>query len=69
MRSNLIIALGILVALLVAACTPPPVATVPTDDSATVSESQVEAKDIVDTAVAAGDFTTLVAAVQAAGSG
>ena len=39
----------------------------PVAEVATPAPAPVEAKDIVDTAIAAGSFTTLIAAVQAAG--
>jgi uncharacterized surface protein with fasciclin (FAS1) repeats len=41
--------------------------TAPTDAPPTTEAEMTEEADIVDTAIAAGDFTTLVAAVQAAG--
>ncbi len=83
MTSKLILPLVLLVALVVSACAPqaaPPMEPVqptepataeaptpaPTDTPESMSEEAAMA-DIVDTAVAAGNFTTLVAAVQAAG--
>ena len=41
--------------------------TAPTEAPPTTEDAMMEGADIVDTAIAAGDFTTLVAAVQAAG--
>ena len=68
MRSTLLIALTVLAALVFTACAPPPpVATVPDAEPTTVAETVPEMMDIVDTAVAAGSFNTLVAAVDAAG--
>jgi uncharacterized surface protein with fasciclin (FAS1) repeats len=59
-RNSSIFALVLALGLLVAACG---------DDDATTTTAttMAPASDIVDTAVAAGDFTTLVAAVEAAG--
>ncbi len=58
-------------ALLGAACsgetTPVAPTTAPVAEAPAPMPAPVETKDIVDTAVAAGQFTTLVAAVQAAG--
>ena len=68
MRSTLLIALTVLAALVFSACAPPPpVATVPDAEPTTAAETVPEMMDIVDTAVAAGSFNTLVAAVDAAG--
>jgi len=55
-------------ALLAAACSPeaPPAPPAPVEAPA-AEPAPVAAKDIVDTAIGAGQFTTLVAAVQAAG--
>jgi len=62
----------LITALLVAACAPLPAAEVAPAATEPPAEAPAEATagemaDIVDTAVAAGNFTTLVAAVQAAG--
>lgn len=66
------IALLLVTALLVAACAPMPAAQVAPAATEAPAEAPTEAAaegmaDIVDTAVAAGGFTTLVAAVEAAG--
>lgn len=54
--------------LALAACAPvAPMAEAPMAEEAMAEETMSEALDIVDTAVGAGNFTTLVAAVQAAG--
>jgi len=66
MRSNLLIALTILAALLFAACAPPPADVAPTAEPTAVTDTAPEMMDIVDTAIAAGSFNTLVAAVDAA---
>ena len=63
------------VAVLLAGCAPKPAETAAATPTATAtataeaspSVTPVQTKDIVDTAVAAGQFKTLVAAVQAAG--
>lgn len=62
----------LITALLVAACAPLPAAQVAPAATEAPAEAPTEAamgemSDIVDTAVAAGNFTTLVAAVEAAG--
>ena len=67
MRTKLIISIALLSILLFAACAAPPAAIVPETESDTTSESSSEPADIVDTAIAAGSFNTLVAAVEAAG--
>jgi uncharacterized surface protein with fasciclin (FAS1) repeats len=56
-------------AILGAACSgeTAPAAPAPVAEAPAPAPAPVEAKDIVDTAIAAGSFTTLVAAVQAAG--
>ncbi len=58
-----------LVALLVVACAPvaPPATPMAPAEAATPEEAAPELADIVDTAVAAGNFTTLAAALEAAG--
>ena len=67
MRSSLLIALTILAALLFAACAPPPADVAPAAEPTEAAEAMPETMDIVDTAIAAGSFNTLVAAVDAAG--
>ena len=77
MKRMLITTLSLVALLLVAACAPmaapapaaeaPAEATAAPTEEAAAEASSDEALDIVDTAVAAGDFTTLVAAVEAAG--
>lgn len=47
--------------------TDPPATDPPVTDAPDATDADATASDIVDTAIAAGDFTTLVAAVQAAG--
>lgn len=66
------LALLLVTALLVAACAPMPAAQVAPAATEAPAEAPTEAAaeampDIVDTAIAAGSFTTLVAAVEAAG--
>ena len=67
MRPSLLIALISLVVLVFAACAPPPAAVAPAAEPTAAAETVPEMMDIVDTAVAAGSFNTLVAAVDAAG--
>jgi len=70
MKRSTYLAGVLLVAILVAACTPQTVEVVPATSTPFPTNTPVpeaEAEDIVDTAIEAGDFTTLVQAVQAAG--
>lgn len=71
-----LIAAMMVVALVFAACAPaapapapaaPAPTTAPMSEPTTAPAEEAEMMDIVDTAVAAGNFTTLVAAVEAAG--
>lgn len=69
MRSVFGLSIMLVLAILVAGCMPPPMApAAPTvAPELTAAPEEPMAMDIVDTAVADGRFTTLVAAVQAAG--
>jgi transforming growth factor-beta-induced protein len=72
MKIKSVLLVSLVVVLLVAACAPAPVATEEPKPTATLvpeptEEPMAEMLDIVDTAVADGRFTTLVAAVEAAG--
>lgn len=71
MKHYRLFALTLIVALALAACQPAaPAAPAPTaapTEAPAAEEPATEALDIVDTAIAAGNFTTLVAAVEAAG--
>ena len=70
MKRSIYLAGALILAILVAACAPQTVETVPptaTPPPTNTPVPEVAPKDIVDTAIEAGDFTTLVQAVQAAG--
>lgn len=74
MKNSLILSLLVVVLLTLAACQPgavpaaqAPAATATTATTDSAADSAAETQDIVDTAIAAGSFTTLVAAVEAAG--
>jgi len=68
-RSSILLSVVMVAAFVLAACatpaTPAPTQVSPTP-APTATEAPVEASDIVDTAIADGRFTTLVAALQAA---
>jgi transforming growth factor-beta-induced protein len=68
-RSSILLSVVMVAAFVLAACATPatPAPTqVPPTPAPTATEAPVEASDIVDTAIADGRFTTLVAALQAA---
>ena len=69
MKRFVVLPLLLITALLFAACAPimAPAAEEPMAEEPVAEEPMAEMADIVDTAVAAGSFNTLVAAVQAAG--
>jgi transforming growth factor-beta-induced protein len=79
MKHRRLLAFTLIATLALAACQPPAPAApaaeapaaeataAPTEEAAAEAPAQGEAADIVDTAIAAGSFTTLVSAVEAAG--
>jgi uncharacterized surface protein with fasciclin (FAS1) repeats len=69
MKNSRILMLAVVMLFALSACQPIVAPAAPAPAAATPAQTKVpaaEMKDIVDTAVAAGNFTTLVAAVQAA---